>query len=208
MHRSMHCPTWQQPPCAPWSETVVPTPVPSHSDDDWGPPQGTGRLDRTWNLAFKFQNFQMHYPPTSCPLDGAADPRLWQFTELEEEWKIQAGEMMWNAYIYESQSFQHSGLCMCLGRSLNKRSIQMNGNIQHDHLFIILATWASTSSKQAPPGTSVCKIKQLFTHHIAMNVLAKEYTLWHWIWKRMFFDLLRHCSVKSVVCQTSDSFLF
>lgn len=62
---------------------------------------------------------------------------------------------------------------MCLGRHLNKRSIQMNGNTQHAHLFIY------TLSGQVPPGTSVYKIKQLFTQCITINALLKEYKLRH-----------------------------
>ena len=121
-------------------------------------------------------------PPThtSCPLDGAGDPRL--FSALEE-WKITGGTM-WNAENLWKSILSTFWPCMRLGRPLNKRSIQMNGNIQHAHLFMTLPAWASTASKQAPPGTFVYKIKQLFARCITISVPPKEHNFWHRIWKR------------------------
>lgn len=70
-----------------------------------------------------------------------------------------------------------------------------------------LAAWAYTFSGQAPPGTSVYKIKQLFTQRIKINMLPAEYNLWCWIQKRMVCDLLRHRSVKATCCHVSGSLI-
>ena len=70
-----------------------------------------------------------------------------------------------------------------------------------------LAAQAYTFSGQVPPSISVCKIKQLFTQCITINVLLKENNLWHWIHKKMYCDLPRHCSVKSTSYHIAGSLI-